>query len=173
MKLKIFIFPLILFAASTYSVSAENSDAVEISWDNPESFSDLDENGYQFSQSLFERLKTEFESMIQDAASEYLPKGYQLTINFKDIDLAGEFEPWVIDAPYVRYVRNIYPPRLKFQYEIVDDSGKNVKSGLAQITDLTYLWNLSAGFFDNDEFYHEKELLENWLNKTLKNLSSR
>lgn len=140
---------------------------VKIDWEDPETFSDMEENGY-FSERLFERFSEEFEEFVKEEVDEYLPEDAMLSMSVKDVDLAGEFEFWRgPDFDDVRIIKDIYPPRLKFNYSVKDAGGELVKEGMAQITDMAYLWNISNPVRRSDEFYFECELIEDWLRRKL------
>ncbi|MCB1120176.1 MAG: DUF3016 domain-containing protein [Verrucomicrobiae bacterium] len=143
---------------------------VDIQWNNPERYSDMEEN-LQYSRSLFRQFSNEMESFIQDKAHLYLPTDTTLELTFRDVDLAGEAEPWRRpSADEIRIIKDVYPPRLKFNYKVIDESGEILKEGMAQITDTTYLWNAAQPGTMRDKFYYEKELMADWLRKNLDNL---
>ncbi len=87
----------------------------------------------------------------------------------RDVDLAGEVEPWVGGPSDVRIVRDIYPPRLKFHYEVTDEEGEELREGLAQLTDMNFLWGANR-IRSSERFYYEKELFEDWARKALSDL---
>ncbi|MFO7725203.1 MAG: DUF3016 domain-containing protein [Oceanipulchritudo sp.] len=143
---------------------------VKIDWEDPETFSDVEEYGY-YSETLFERFSNKFEEFVKEEAAEYLPEEAKLALTVKDVDLAGEFEFWRgPDFDDVRIIKEIYPPRLKFDYALTDADGEVVREGLAQITDTTYLWNVANPGRRSDEFYYERELIEDWLRRELDDL---
>jgi hypothetical protein len=145
---------------------------VNITWDEPERFSDMDENNI-YSPSLFRQFSSEMEKFISEKANQYLPDETTLNITVHDIDLAGEIEPWRRpNASTIRIVKDIYPPRMKFEYNILGEDGKILKQGMAQITDQLFLWNVALPGRSTDTFYYEKELMADWLRKNLENLPS-
>ena len=144
---------------------------VEIEFQNPENYSDMEDNGF-YSERLFERFSENFTAFVKKEAGKYLPEGATLSMTVKDVDLAGEFEYWRgPDFNDVRIIKEIYPPRLKFDFKVTGPDDKVVKEGMAQITDLTYLWNLSNPARRYETFYYEQELIEDWLRRELDDLS--
>ena len=140
---------------------------VEVEYENPERYSDMEDNGF-YSNRLFERFSENFTEFVKEKAGNYLPEDATLSMTVKDVDLAGEFELWRgPDFNDVRIIKEIYPPRLKFDYKVTGPDGKVVKEGKAQITDLTYLWNITNPIRRYETFYYEEELIEDWLRREL------
>jgi hypothetical protein len=104
---------------------------------------------------------------IVDRAKWYVPEGSKLTVTINDIDLAGDFEPERgVRFQDIRMMREIYPPRIKLAYKLVDSSGNEVQHGTRELTDLSYLQNLQ--FNPNDNLRFEKQLLDDWMRKDFK-----
>lgn len=93
----------------------------------------------------------------------HVPEGQFLSITVTDVDMAGDFEPWL--GPRwmdVRIVKDLYPPRIDLGFRLTDASGRVVAEGRRQLRDLAFLMKLSMGFRD-DPLRHEKALLDDWL----------
>jgi len=165
-----------LIAATTLATSAlqaaESSPESSVSWDEPRSFSDMTNDFTSFDRQTFNLFSNEMEKEVQSLAKEYLSDDQSLEIEFVDVDLAGEPEPWQISTGMeaTRIVRDIYPPRLKFHYAVKDREGSIITEGMAQVTDLAYLSDSRAMTHSNDAFYYEKELLSDWAGKHLDDL---
>lgn len=96
-------------------------------------------------------------------AKYYVPEGHTLNVTFTDIDMAGDFEPWL--GPRwtdVRIVKDIYPPRIDLAFRLTDAEGKVVKEGRRELRDLAFLMKITTAFRD-DPVRHEKALLDDWL----------
>ena len=144
---------------------------VKLEWEDPKTFSDMEEDGF-YSEKLFTRFSEKFEDFVKEEASEYLPEDALLSITVKDVELAGEYEFWRGSGfEDVRIMKDIYPPRLKFSYTVKDADGQLVKEGMAQITDMTYLWNVADPVRRSKAFYYELQLMEDWLRQELKDIS--
>lgn len=89
-----------------------------------------------------------------------------LEINFQDIDMAGDIQPWRnrVNAD-IRYVESIYPPSLKFTYTLKDANGKILAEGEESIRDLSFDFGLQP--IGDSSFKYELKLLENWAQRTL------
>lgn len=144
---------------------------VSISFDEPQTFSDVEEDG-MYSQAVFDRFSTEFENKVKKLADELLPKNAMLKMTVLDVDLAGEYEPsYFSGTKNVRVIEGIYPPRLKFEYEITH-GGKTVAQGVGQTSDVTFMWNASRAVYEPMEFVYEKNLIEEWMRKNLKGIAN-
>jgi len=166
---KSFVTAIALLFSSAFALHAVD---VKIDWGNPSSYSDMEEDN-RYSERVFERFKGAIETVLKTQASKHLPEGATLHLTIKDVDLAGEFEYWVSPTYDVRSVRDIYPPRIKFQYKIVGANGETLKKGLAQETDLTYLWNIERAVHNSDEFFYEKQLVRDWARDHLDEVSQK
>ena len=145
----------------TSSTSADGR--VKVNFDNPANFTDLKSRAMDdYDPGYMEELKT----YVERTSPEYLAAGEKLEITFTDIDMAGEFEPWRMQASDVRIVKSIYVPRAKFKWVVTDASGKTVREGNESITDMSYQTNI--GNLERDELFYEKEMLRNWMRITLK-----
>ena len=100
---------------------------------------------------------------LLEQAKYYVPEGHLLSVTITDIDMAGDFEPWL--GPRwmdVRIVKDIYPPRIDLSFRLTDANGNVVKEGRRQLRDLSFMMKIPMGFRD-DPVRHEKGLLDDWL----------
>lgn len=99
------------------------------------------------------------------SAKRYLGEGATLDIHFTDIDLAGEFEPWRSGAQYdVRWVKEIYLPRLEFTYKITGADGKVVAEGEETLRDTAFMMRANTSL-DRKITHYETQMLNDWLRK--------
>ena len=109
------------------------------------------------------------EASLQRDAKFYVPDGDHLSLVFTDIHLAGDFEPergaqW----DDVRIVRDLYPPRFVFTYSLTDPSGKVVKSGKENLTDINFQNHISID--RDDPLHYEKDMLNTWMERKMHGL---
>ncbi len=100
---------------------------------------------------------------LLEQAKYYVPEGHTLNVTFTDIDMAGDFEPWL--GPRwndVRIVKDIYPPRINLAFRLTDAAGQVVKEGKRELRDLAFMMKITMAFRD-DSVRHEKALLDDWL----------
>ncbi len=99
---------------------------------------------------------------IEERVAAWLPAGHKLTLAVIDVDMAGEFEPWRgASFQDIRIVKDIYPPRIELEFQLVNARGEVVREGRRQLRDLTFMMNLSIN--RNDSLRHEKQLIDSWL----------
>lgn len=148
--------------------AAEKLSQVQVSWQQPEKFTDIrpsnsSKKAYQ------ERVIKAFDKIWAEIAKD-LPVGYQLAITVKDLDLAGDVNPmYRIDHNDVRVVKDIYFPRMTIDYRLTDASGQAVDAGQdVKIKDMSFMSSQPSGF-RGDEFGYEKRMLKDWYRKTISN----
>ena len=90
-----------------------------------------------------------------------------LELTFKDVDMAGEIEPWRHPSfSDIRYVKGIYPPRMVFSYVLRDATGEEIASGEEKIRDLTFDFAINS-IGRSKTFFYELNMLEDWARTTL------
>lgn len=155
-----------LFAADK---TAAPANRVTVVFDHPEKYTDVKE--YDFDNdnvSGRDHYLPLLKEHIEDVAGRLLAPGQKVTITFSDIDLAGEFEPW--HGPRfndVRMVKEIYPPRLTFTFQLTDESGRVLGEGERKLVDLAYQMRIGGGFRD-DPLRYEKDMLGDWMRDELR-----
>ena len=102
---------------------------------------------------------------LRRVASERLAPGETLDVTIDDIKLAGDYEPWHSpQATDIRFMKDIYPPRVDLHYRLTDASGKTIRESSAKLRDLSYLQNVSMPN-DTDPLRYDKHLLNDWVRK--------
>lgn len=164
MKTKPFFSLLAAFAATPLALSA---GTIVFTFSPVEDFRDFSVSGLSEERTLplFEAEMTED---LESAALKYLAPGEKLVIHFTNIDMAGDIQPWRNrHNADIRYVENIYPPRLAFTYELLDKDGTVVSSGEEALTDLSFMMNVLAPMrAGHKNFFYESTLLRDWIRKT-------
>jgi len=101
---------------------------------------------------------------LSKRADAMLPAGEQLDVTIDDIKLAGDFEPWHgAAAEDIRFMKDIYPPRIDLHYRLVDASGRTLREGSSRLRDLSYLQRVVPS--NTDPLRYDKRLLDDWLRK--------
>ena len=108
--------------------AAEKSDAkpspVSVSFFQPEKFTDVRDSMIGSDKGR-DAILEELRRFITTRAESLLPPGHTLSMTFLDVDLAGDYEFWRgPNMQDVRIVKDIYPPRFLFRFEIKDADGK-------------------------------------------------
>lgn len=89
-----------------------------------------------------------------------LPQGRRLEVRLIDVRPAGQFEPWRPGADTVRILRDTTPPSVKLSYRLTE-RGRAIASGEETVTDINYLWDVSART-SLGTFPYETELMRDW-----------
>ena len=137
---------------------------VSVTWQSPGHYRDVESSGEI--QSRFQ--KRLFKDLTQDLskqATKVLKNDQKLNMTVTDVDLAGDVRPSFGAGSDIRVVKDIYPPRFKFTYSVVQN-GKTVAEGKENITDLGFLDRIQPAF--ERPFKYETHLLNNWMDKMAK-----
>lgn len=133
----------------------------EVSYLEPQGFTDVRD------EYLGDASRTTYLEQLRDhlieRARRHVPEGQFLSVTITDIDMAGDFEPWL--GPRwtdVRIVKDLYPPRIDLRFRLTDATGRVLAEGRRQLRDLAFMMKLSLTFRD-DPLRHEKALLDDWL----------
>ena len=131
----------------------------------PEKFTDFRQSNLDSDrerESLIER----FTEHVADLGNRYIPEGQRLEIRFKDIDLAGDFEPWRGPSfDDIRILKEIYIPRMQLDYKLVDaKSGAVIREGSEKLSNMSYLMTMPR-LPSNEPLRHDFELLTDWVRR--------
>lgn len=161
--MKQLIFMITFLSASTLLWSSNAFAAkVEVTFKEYKSFYDVDEGNH--TRSGFKDLLTKnFSEHFTELATK-LPEDQTLKVEITDIDLAGHVRVGAMNS--TRIVKSNYPPRLNFSYQLLDASGKVIKSDDVVIRDLGYLSNKLPIKYRHKLFGYEKKMLDDWFKKT-------
>ncbi len=139
---------------------------VQVQWNDPAGFTEL-----RYSRNRWEAQRgdwvTKLAEHLRKRASGQLPEGQQLAVTLTDIKRAGDYEPW--HGPNfddVRFMRDIYPPRISLQFTLTDAQGQVLDQGERKLVDSGYLYG-STRLSDTDPLRYEKRLLDDWLRREL------
>ncbi len=104
---------------------------------------------------------------LQKVASRQLQPGQKLEITVTDVDLAGDFLPVRPQMDQVRIIKDVYIPRVQLSFKLTDASGKVLKSGDRQLSDMNFM-NNSNIIGRNEPLFYDKALLTAWVEKEFK-----
>lgn len=150
--------PLIVLAVLILSPAALAS-TTEVSFTTPEKYSDARlyrDRGRGADDVVLKDLKAHIEKL----GKRYLQPGQTLKVEVRDIDLAGQFEPWRVDFRDVRFMREVTWPRIKLHYSL-EEGGKSLVSRDVTVIDQSYLQHGNY-YFSNDRLRYEKTMLDDW-----------
>lgn len=101
---------------------------------------------------------------LAERAAVLLPPGQRLEVEITDVRRAGNVEPW--RGPQggdVRIVRDLYPPRIDLDFRRLDADGRVLQQGRRELRDQAFL--LRPGAASGDALRHEKQLIDDWLQR--------
>ncbi|KAB7769949.1 DUF3016 domain-containing protein [Xanthomonas maliensis] len=137
---------------------------VDVRWTDPAQFSEL-----RFSSNRWEAQQgdwvTQLAEHFRKSAARQLAPGQHLSVTITDIRRAGQYEPW--HGPRlqdVRIVKDIYPPRLSFQYTLTDAQGHVIDEGERKLVDSAFLMS-GPRLNDSDPLRFEKAMIDDWVRK--------
>ncbi|MFC4729169.1 DUF3016 domain-containing protein [Coralloluteibacterium thermophilus] len=137
---------------------------VQVRWDDPEAFSEIRLSGNRWEAARgnwVERLAEH----VRDRAAPRLAPGQRLDVTFHDIRRAGNYEPWRgPQADRIRYVRDIYPPRVDLSFRLTGADGSVLAEGERRLSDPGFLTGAST-LDGSDTLRFEKRLLDRWIQR--------
>ncbi len=151
---------LVLSALILTSLPATAAE-VKVIWQEPDEYTDIRE-GFAYTRSGFQKhVFTMFEKFLIHRAAK-LPEGQTLKMTVTDLDLAGETR---FNFDEIRIIKPHYIPRIKFNYLLLDKSGKELISGEEELKNMSmsthYLTKPSE-----EQFKYEFHMLNDWFKKT-------
>ncbi len=163
----LFVAAGLLLAGSAFAAPSSEAARIKVEFSNPEKFTDFKDSVFGTEKGR-EALSDQFRDLLADLARRHVPADRVLEIRFTDIDLAGEYEPWRgPNFDDVRIVKDLYSPRLQFEWRLLDASGAAVKEGKENIRDMAFLMN-AARLPTHDPLRYEREMLSDWMRSAFK-----
>lgn len=147
------------------STAAAADARVSVNYVNPEKFSEARAFGQQDSYNDANYLEP-LKSHLIKRATRMLPPDDRLEVTITDIKLAGGYEPW--HGPnfrYVRFMKDVYPPRIDLTFRLVDGNGKLLREGSRKLRNLGYLQSGPTMPTDTDPLRYDKALIDDWLRR--------
>ena len=142
--------------------AAAGKPRLEVVFLEPEKFTDV-RDSYMSSDVDRSGYLDQIRDYLVSQSRYCVPEGQKLFITITDVDMAGDFEPW--HGPQwndVRIVKDIYPPRIKLSFRLVDAEGNVLKQGDRDLRDLAFMMRISI-VDRNDPVRYEKALLDDWM----------
>ncbi len=152
----------------TYTAFTFAAGQAKVYWTDPGSYHDIrSTSGAQ--EEFAAGVIKELELHIHKLATEYLGEGQSLEMSVTDLDLAGDVRISGAKQGHseVRVIKEIYPAKMKFQYQLSDASGKVIKEGSEELRS-RYPSAASMRSSNNERLAMEKKMLERWFKRTFK-----
>jgi hypothetical protein len=136
------------------------SAAVSVTWIHPENFHDLPFPTWERNEML-DQISDHFKKLGAN-----LPPGQDLRIEITDFDPAGRLVPSIRLGRDLRVISGRADwPRMDLRYA-VEQNGQVIKSGEAQLKDMNYQQTFSH-YFDSEPLRYEKQMIDDWFDKTI------
>ncbi len=142
------------------------SDAVSVTWQNTEDYRDVrTANGIKkrYQQRVFDQL----ERYLHQEIPKVILEDQTIKLTIHNLDLAGDVLPMYIDHQDIRVIKNIYPPMIDIEYQLLAADGSVIKSKREKVRDIGF--NLgSHASLRHENLHYEKAMLKKWLRKQFK-----
>lgn len=138
---------------------------LEIAFDDVEEFEDFTLHENQSASDAEIIFGRELKLYWKRRMSALLPEGWTLKLHFTDIDMAGQMQPMRTPSnEWTRVYTDYFPPRLMFNYTILNAEGGEVDAGHEQLIDKLHDFG-GSGKMAREEFVfaYEMETLRKWL----------
>lgn len=156
---KLYLFSLgALLLVSTVTQAA----TVDVRLVKPETFTDFkggDNDWLDFQDTAL----AHFQKHLTKLAKQ-LPEEATLTIDIKNIDLAGRLQ-W-IHTDKIRIIKKHYSPALAFEYQLLDSKNKPLTKGSASLRNIGF-FNSGHSRDKHKALGYEKRILTKWFDATL------
>ena len=140
---------------------------VQVTWAPPADLTEVQDNPMQYGILRPADWMQALGDYMRLRADRVLPAGQQLHVTIQDITLAGSFEPWHVHAPGLddaRFVKDIYPPRLKLHYTLMAADGSILREKDVRLIDLGFLQHTGLPT-DTDPLRYDKRQIEDWVKR--------
>jgi Protein of unknown function (DUF3016) len=139
---------------------------VSVHWSDPAQFSELRNSGNRREAQRGDWV-VQLATYLRSRAEPRLPPGERFDVEITDIQRAGNYEPWRgIQFDSVRFLREIYPPRIHLVFKRLDAGGSVTAQGERKLSDFAFLGSATAAS-DSDPLRFEKRLIDRWLVREL------
>lgn len=163
----------LIVAVALTSLATAKAGTIKVEFEDVDKYTDFSVSGLseKKTEGIFE---SELEGELKRFSERYIVGDYTLFILFKDIDMAGDIQPWRNrHNADIRYIERIYPPRMELAYTLKDAEGNVVMEGEETIADIAFDFNILAPIRSQSmSFFYEINMLEDWIRKTFRSLKS-
>jgi len=156
---------ILLTSCSSNIVKPETISATDglakVTLIKPHNFTDIETGNLGVQSNFEQRVAKELAKALADHFKE---TDLTIDIIFSNIDLAGETR---FNMREIRVLKDLYIPRMSFEYEIKDTSGVVKLADTVDIKDMNYLDKRLFGLKANDLIGYDKRMLIEYFEKAL------
>jgi hypothetical protein len=157
---------LALAGPQVAATAGEGVPALKVVFVQPESYTDVRDRLFASAPEKNPNLNG-LRRYLETRAARHLAQGRHLTIEFTDIDLAGDHRAQTTLAlSDVRLISSLYPPTLEFNYRLADADGRLLKSGEVKLRELGF--DTTSSGTDRSPLRHERRMLDEWLRQEIR-----
>ena len=164
-KLLTLTLTMILASCSSNIVKPETVSATDglatVTLIKPSDFTDINTGTFGIQSNFEQRVAKELAEALADHFKE---TEVTIDIIFTHIDLAGETR---FNMREIRVLKDLYIPRMSFEYEIKDVAGNIMLADTVEIKDMNYLSKRLFGRDANDLLGYDKRMLIAYFEKVL------
>lgn len=140
---------------------------VSVKWNDPRTFTELRNSPNRFEAERGDWVQ-QLAKQFRTSATKSLQPGQTLDVTLLDVKRAGDFEPWHGPrANDIRILRDIYPPRIQFEYTLKGSDGQVLDQGEANLRDSGFLHGSTGMQSNSDPLRYEKKLIDDWVRRDL------
>lgn len=155
-----------LLALLSLTVHAAEPGPVTVEFPGAERYTDIRDRWVRSAPEKNLNLR-ELRRHLEQSAARRLPAGHRLHLRFTDIDLAGDYNtPLTGPGQDIRVITELYPPRLKFDWEHRGSDGERIAGGSETLRDFAFLTH--GDHRNQRRLAYEKRLIDRWLQQTLR-----
>lgn len=140
-----------------FGTSSAHAADVKVTWTEPSKYRDIysgNQGKKRFRESTFKELEKHLLKL-----AKALPESQTLEIDVTDVDLAGDVH--ASSMRDIRVIKEIYFPRIKFSYKLINEEQVIIHSGNVNIKDMNFMMGNSSRY-RNKSLGYEKKLLDDW-----------
>lgn len=157
-KLTIILFGAFIVLSFFDSANAATS---KVTWTNYDKYTDI-RSGNESRKHFRERIFYNFEQHFAKLAKK-LPEDQVWKIDVTNVDLAGDTNAGGIDR--LRIVKDIYFPRMKFTYQLLNSNGSEVSTAEVSLKNMSFMIG-SRLRYRHDSLGYEKDMIDDWFFET-------
>ena len=166
-KQLLLISAIIALLIPTLSLAAK----AEVKWTNPDKYRDIYPNSNESRKNFRAHVFKNFDKFFAKLAIK-LATDQTLKIDVTDLDLAGDVNFGSSEFPLrtmdrIRVVSDLYFPRIKFSYQLVNSNGEIVAADKLNLKDMNFMLGNNLRY-QNQAFSYDKKMIADWFHKTFK-----
>ncbi|AOS45432.1 hypothetical protein Verru16b_02513 [Lacunisphaera limnophila] len=158
------LFTVALTVGAVMASAEEKSANVTVNFHESDKFTDVRTS---LGSGTDEYYLKELRRHVEKLAAKQLAPGQKLEVTFTDIDLAGDYLPTPAKSQDVRIIKEIYLPRMKLSFRLLDETGKVISEGERRLSDMNFMSNINP-IGRGEPLYYDKALLDDWIRKEFK-----